>query len=228
MLEIRSLAPPEEIVRYLAVFERCFRFIRAAGMHRNRDRMLLGGHLADALHNVPALLCSFNTDEWNRGERFRSYLRGVDQVPRSHNAPPEVVKNCRSLMEPEARPGELGLSTDLTGWDLAPPEKLAGYLEVLYEACLSLRIMRNYGYPQENRTDTLWLTTDENWRPEGDDRGIECGWLAALYLPIPPALVHWRAFDEAAFWAGLESAWTQRYGAEEWERYGCKLKDRVM
>jgi hypothetical protein len=193
MLRIERLAPPSEIVRYLAVFERCFRFIHTAGVHRDRDAMLLGGHLANELHNVPALLCRFDLDDWHRGDRFQAELRLGYRIPEYHGAPPATVQACRRLLAPEWQPGELGLEADLSALDLAPPEKLVKYLERLYDACIHLRIIRNYGFPppDEEYTGTFWITSDANWVPDGDQRGVDNGVLAERCVWIPKALVSW-------------------------------------
>jgi hypothetical protein len=219
------MAPGPVIALYLAVFYRCLAYISEAGKSHDRDAMLLGGHLADALHNVPAFLCRYNCDDWHSAEHFMSLLLEWHEVPEWHGAPPGILDACRQLFQPELRPGELGLAADLSNLDLAPQHRLAPYLSLLYEACLTMRLIRSYGASSSGDEDSgrFWNTADENWRPKGDEHGAANGVLAAILLPLPAALVTWNRFDETQFHAQAERRWIEGFGDTHWREEGRRF-----
>ena len=213
----------------MAAFSRCLSYISEAGERQDRDAMLLGGHLADALHSVPDFLCRYNCDSWYSAERFATSLRNFHEVPEWHGAPIEVLEASRRLLNPELLPGELGLLPGLSNLDLAPRDKLCTYLGLLYSACLSIRYVRNCGLPAEPVEAPLcfWNTSDEGWLRAGDQFGTLNGILAAILLPIPSALVNWNRFDEIGFRGKAERLWVSRFGIEHWARHGKWLLQSI-
>lgn len=58
-------APAQELVRFLAVFHRFLTATEGYSTRADRSGVLLGGWLADALHNVPFLLRHYSLDAWH-------------------------------------------------------------------------------------------------------------------------------------------------------------------
>jgi hypothetical protein len=219
------LAPPRVMARYLAVFERSLQFIKRAGERLDRDEMLLGGYLADTLHNVPAFLTRYECDEWHRAERFASTLAYAPEEPECNGAPPRIVEACRRLFTADLQPGELGLDPDLQDLCLAPPARLAAYLEFLYNVCLTVRLIRNYGFPRDRSDEPpcFWNTSDENWQPKGEEAGRHNHLLAAIALPTPQGLLNWKRFNEAQFLEHAERLWTIHRGESDWREHGKRM-----
>lgn len=182
------LAPPETIVRSLAVFQRAFLIIRAQDGTQDRVGQLFGGELAGALHNVPSRLCYYKTNSWvdNRPAVFPRYVRRY--------APEPIASNCAWIFTGD-NIASLGLQDDLSDMDLAPPKKLRQYLSVFYYACLTLRLMQNYGTGR-----AFWKDVETKWSANADEYGAFCALLADVLHDVPTALVHWSRFDEREFW----------------------------
>lgn len=91
MHDVPKPAPPEEMVRYLAAFRRAFSAIAAYTEKRDRAGLLLGGYLADALHNVPSMLWHCDESEWHNPRDMRAWLEYefFDRL-RSLSAPPAL------------------------------------------------------------------------------------------------------------------------------------------
>ena len=154
------LAPTEEIIRSLAVFRRAFLVIRAQGGTQDRAGQLFGGWLANTLHNVPSGLCYHGTEGWvdSRPAVFPRYVRRY--------APEPIASNCAWIFSSEDDPAELGLQADLSDLDLAPPEKLRQYLSIFYYACLTMRLMQNYGTGR-----AFWKDVETKWSARADEYG---------------------------------------------------------
>ncbi len=183
------LAPPEQIIHSLAVFRRAFLIIRAYGGTQDRAGQLFGGWLANTLHNVPSSLCYHRTKGWvdSRPTVFPRYVRRY--------APEPIAANCAWIFSSENDPAELGLQADMSGLDLAPPEKLRQYLSIFYYACLTMRLMQNHGTGR-----AFWQDVETKWSARADDYGAYCAVLADVLHDVPTALVHWSRFDEREFW----------------------------
>lgn len=69
-----KLAPPEALVRYLAPFRRAFAAVATYARRRDRGGLLLGGYVADALHNVPAVLWRYDESAWHAPAAMRDWL----------------------------------------------------------------------------------------------------------------------------------------------------------
>lgn len=185
-----SLAPTAEIVHSLALFHRALRTIHAHGMRGDRVGMVFGGWLANTLHNVPAHLCHYNPSGWvdNRPTAFPLSMQKY--------APAAIAAECKDIFASENDLSDLGLRPDLSNLDLAPPNKLREYLNVLYHACLTMRLMSNYG---NGRIRAFWEDVDAHWSLEADEYGAFCAQIADALYGLPTGLVHWNGFDKRGF-----------------------------
>lgn len=185
-----SLAPTAEIVHFLAVFHRALHTIHAHGMSGDRVGMVFGSWLANTVHNVPARLCHYNPSGWvdDRPTVFPLSMRQY--------APAALAAECEDIFSSEHDLRDLRLRPDRSDLDLAPPSKLREYLNVLYHACLTMRLMSNYG---NGRIHAFWEDVDAHWSLEADEYGAFCARLADVLHSIPTGLVHWSGFDEDGF-----------------------------
>lgn len=207
-----TLAPMRELVHFLAVFHRAFLTIQEAAVNHDREAMLLGGGVANALHNVPSRLIHHDpTGSHHIDDRPEAYPCIVRQ-----HAPSRIAALCTHIFSSDGDPEELGLSPDLSDLHLAPPEKFDEYVYILYRACLGIRLMGNHG-----DIEPLWLTPKPNWYQSADEQGVFYGQLAHLLQPIPAGLVHWDQFDEEAFWRAARQMWgyTPYLYHTRWEMY---------
>lgn len=207
-----TLAPAEEVIHFLAVFQRAFRAIHEAAAKNDREGMLLGAHVADALHNVPSRLLRHDPTgsawEDNRPDIFPRLVQ--------QNAPERIAVLCAHIFSSRHDAEELGLESDLGSLDFAPPPQMDAYLTILYRACLGMRLMRNYG-----NWPSFWADVDEKWTEKADEHGVFNAELAELLLVLPAGLTQWRRFNEKAFWQDAGRLWRRlpyRYHTR-WEMY---------
>ena len=215
------LAPTQELVHFLAVFRRAFLAIQKAAVDNDREAMLLGGGVANALHNVPSRLISYDSTGSRRiDDRPETFPRLV----REH-APARIATVCNHIFSSYHDAEELGLGPDLSDLHLAPPEKMGEYLFILCRAFLGIRLMGNHG-----EREPLWLTPKPDWPPSADEQGMFYGRLAELLQPIPAGLVHWDQFDEEAFWRAARRLWgrTPYHYHTRWEIYFDKHRWRWL
>lgn len=192
-----KLAPAPEMVRYLAIFHRAFTV--SAGYKENKDpyEAVLGGELADALHNVPSLLWDYK----EKGRHSHSQIRFVEALQK-YGAPERIIALYSYVASTEGTAAELGLREDLSDICLAPQDALDRYLRVLHQACLALRVMRNFdndgdtSLPRNEREYAPWRNLETIWTTEADEWGTFCSHLAQAFLPLIAALVRWNTFDE--------------------------------
>lgn len=190
-----ALAPIDRMVRYLAVFQRFFCAVIHYSETGDRAGVLLGGRLADALHNVPAMLrhCEANSvyspdymDAW-----MQEFPRAISRMA----APTRIIRDARAVLSPERAALDLQLRTDLTDVDLAPVRSMGVYLQWLCEACVYMRLMQNYGA----RSLLAWKDLDAAWSLAAEAQAEYNRSMASVLLPVPNALVHWQSFDEDRF-----------------------------
>ena len=213
-----QLAPASEWARYLAVFHRAFAAIEDYTRRQDKAGILLGGYLTDALHNVPAMLFHYSDNDWHMPARTGAYIAALPEQVQKRGAPDRIVEDCRRIVADTSTAQELGLREDLTDLDLAPLPKMREYLNCLYEACVDMRLIRNYGSRpsalQEtvenittlvtgqtvtNRSYTPWKGLERVWNAEADAQADYNGHLAAALRAVPSGLVQWSRFDEAKF-----------------------------
>lgn len=197
-----KLAPIPEIVRYLAVFHRAFTVI-ANYKDKNPDEALLGGYLADALHNVPTVLWNYDEANWDKPSETDHWISlGLPHMVAGYGAPEPIVALCSQVVTKKGVAAELGLSDDLSNLDLSPPDALSRYTVVIHLLCLTLRMVRNDGnytivsLPGQERRLTPWRDLAALWTSEADEYSLYCAYLAQTFLPVFPALVRWKTFDE--------------------------------
>ncbi len=225
------LAPDAIMIRFLSAFHRFF--TAAVDYTRAQDKagMLLVGILADWLHNVPAMLwhCASPYPPYNP-EGMEAWMAGVPEYIRKQNAPKRLIADSKRILSAENGAQTLGLCSDFADLDLCPVSEMRPYLNLLYNACLSMRMMRNYGYRPPHIVDILddirdfyktsvlgkttytvrkrtpWRNLDSVWTQEAQTQADENSSLALALLSVPMALVHWSNFDAAQFRAKLTNA----------------------
>jgi len=177
-----------EIVHYLAVFRRTFRYIAEAGDSEDRVAHVFGGELANVLHNMPGYLRRTEPDGWLDGRvtDFPAKMRA--------SAPEPIATECARIFASDDDLNELGLTADLSNLDLAPPDRLHAYLGVFRDAFITLRGMRNYG-----GNDKFWLGVDAEWSNAVTELARITAWIARRLQDVPRHLVQWSVFDEQAF-----------------------------
>jgi hypothetical protein len=199
-------APATEMVRYLALFHRAFGVIAAYKENRNPNEALLGGYLADALHNVPGILQDYDEQRWHStGDIEKWVRRGLPQMVAGYGAPEAIITLCSRVISPEGTAAELGLSNDLSNLDMAPQEALDHYLTLLYSECLEVRTLRNHGnkgdmsLPPQERQYIPWHDLEIIWTEEANEGSLLCAYSAQALLPVIAGLVRWNIFDEQAW-----------------------------
>ena len=190
-----QIAPPAAFLRYIAVFHRAFVAIDDYTRRGDRPGMLLGGWLADALHNVPSLLWHYSPDGWHSPQNTDAWLTAFPGKMQRRGAPEDVVRDSERIVAHGGEAHELGIRDDLGDFDLAPTESLDTYLETIYLAFLSMRVMRNYGA----RPHATWQGLEQVWTERADAQAAFNGLMASVLLPVPSGLVRWGQFDKAAF-----------------------------
>jgi hypothetical protein len=190
-----ELAPASELVRYLAIFQRAFVAIENYTRTEDKAGMLLGGWIADALHNVPGLLINYSPDAWYNPVRMDEWMHDFPEEMEERELPPHLVRDCRAIFARAGTAQELQLQDDLSDIDIAPPPKMRGYLTILYHACLGMRLIRRYGH----RSHTPWKGLESLWTDEADERAEDNSLTVQMLCPLPKGLVHWSQFDEARF-----------------------------
>lgn len=188
------LAPVPELIRYLSILRRSFACIRKWGTTEDRDGMLFGGWLADALHNVPNMLLHYAPHAaWHSPTSISDWLeRGFPAQMRHHfGAPEHLLAAYEGILSAENAAMGLGIEFPQDAPDVAPPNAMLRYLTLFYDALLEMRYMRNYGCKP-----APWPVRLENWSREADEDGRFNADFAGLLEVIPAGLVRWDGFDE--------------------------------
>ena len=105
-------APIPEQIHYLAIFRRAFVAIEAFGDHEDVLGMLMAGHLADALHNVPSMLWAYEVDGMHSPASIASWLKMFPAQLRTMGAPARAVEECRRILSGADDARDLGLASD--------------------------------------------------------------------------------------------------------------------
>jgi hypothetical protein len=194
-MDLAIRAPLPELIHYLAVFHRALLAVEAFGNVGDVQGMLMGGHLADALHNVPPMLWSYADSSTHTPASTAAWLRRFPGELARMGAPPELVDKCRQILFDADDAGDLGLAKDLRDLDVAPPAKLKTYLDEFEGWCLGMR-----AYPSHFDAPCFGGPCTAQAR----DAAALLGLAAGAMKDLPAGLVRWRHFDEAAFRAGME------------------------
>jgi hypothetical protein len=99
------MAPPDELVRYLAIIRRTFVAIEDSAATGDRDRLLLALWAADAIHNVPSMLRHYSPDHWHSPDEIARWMRGFQRQVRGYDAPRESSRNAPTSSHDAAPPG---------------------------------------------------------------------------------------------------------------------------
>jgi hypothetical protein len=188
-----SIAPLPELVRYLAAFSRALTAIQRWSQTDDRQGMLLGGYVANSLHNVPGHLRYYEPDAYLS---FFPCDPGVPQSPwGNEQLPPRLAEDWAHIFSEGDDLAELGLAADLGNLDFAAPRQAVRCLDALYQGCLSMRLMRNNngGHP------IAWNDVDARWTERAERDGRLNGSLAEVLRPVPSAIVRRGDFNERQF-----------------------------
>lgn len=229
MLDREPLLAPDAVsIRFLAAFHRFFTATLDYTRAQDKAGMLLVGGLADTLHNVPAMLWHRDSsDAWRTPEGMEAWMADFPEYIRKQYAPERLIADSKRILSAENGAQTLGLRSDLANLDLCPASEMRPYLNLLYDTCLSMRTMRNYGHrppaihdvldsardlyelcitgrmTYARRTLTPWRKLDSVWTQEAQAQAEANARIAEALLPVPMALVRWSNFDAAQFRAKL-------------------------
>ena len=219
-----QLAPDAVLVRYLALFHRFLSAVVEYTWDGDKPGILMGGYLADALHNVPSMLWYTGEDAYYTPVIMNRRMENFPEQIWERAAPERLVEDSRHILSAEGGARELGLCNDLADLHLAPLPRMRIYLNLLYRACLSMRLMINHGTRPspvrqmvENALDTYhlfvtgkvysgrqypytpWKGLEHAWTKEAQVQANANRQVAEVLLLVPHALVQWPRFDEAQF-----------------------------
>lgn len=218
-----NLAPLPDMVRYLAIFHRMFGAMDGYFRARDKEGILLGGWLADAMHNVPGMLWSCTADSWFTPASISEWLNEFVENLSAMDAPQRLQADAQRICSMENSAAVLELREDLTDADFAPLPEMKSYLHRLYGACVTMRLIRNRGnspFKQANTPEARqrirdmdpadrppyhpWHNLEQIWTPDADMQAEYNQRIVTLLLPVPKALVHWDRFDVEEFRAAEE------------------------
>ncbi len=203
------IAPAPELVRYLCLFHRWLTATQRYIRNHDRDGILLSAWIADTVHNVPGMLWHYDPGTfWNSPAQLAKWTETFPQVVKEQNAPERIAADCDYIFSPVGAAQELGLADDLADIDLAPPEKLVLYLELIYRAYVGVRYRPG---------PDPWLNKEDGWRSRQAAVKERLGRLAGVLIDVPPALVHWSALNEDAFAERIHfylATWPAGYGLD--------------
>ena len=202
MTEI-CIAPTLELIRYLCLFHRVFEAMQMFMKAQDEDGIVLMAWIADAIHNVPAMLWRYDAtfDPACRGwaKSTADWMIAFPQVVGECMPPAHIMAACEAIFSDQNTAAELGLSDDFHDLDLAPPEKLATYIDLCYHACLAIR------WRQIARTP--WRQKDPHWSDQQAYTMSLMGKIAELLVLLPYGLTHWHDVDEEAFTQAARQHW---------------------
>jgi hypothetical protein len=183
------------MVRYLAVLRRAFSAIESHGLDRGPTWRRWTGHLADALHNVPATLSNYSERNFYRPKDLHYWLgRGFLESLRHGGAPAAVVEATEIVLKAGNDSEELGLPSGSHELRLPDPETLERFFSSFYGLCLSLRRLRSVrGSSPSEAGDS------EGAEVHLDSFGAFAKEAAGALATLPCAIVNWPAFDAAAY-----------------------------
>ena len=179
----------------MAVFQRAFAAIDEYALAGDKQGMLFGGWLANALHNVPGVLQYYSDDASLNAQRITNRLEVLPERLRTSNAPERLITDCNRILSECDAARDLGLKEDLSDIDLAPDTDMCLYLDILYEACLVMRLTENCSSKSDNR----WADLDNSWSAWAYEQAKLSGLIASTLRTLPSGLVKWNEFDRKAF-----------------------------
>lgn len=196
-----TLAPPAEMVRYLAIFHRAFAVMERYGREEFLAGMLFSTNLANCLHNVPYILTNYDSTGWHTAESMDQWIRGCAASSQESPLPEPIPADSQFIFSELGAAQTLGLQENLSDLDLAPALKLKGYIYLFYWACLEIRVIHHL----EVRGRPPWDNLEPVWSAEYHEVGIVYSLVAGVLKQIAWELVHWSQFDEDKFFRDAES-----------------------
>jgi hypothetical protein len=193
--DLPSIAPPADLVRYMAFFHRAFAAIDDYTVAGDKQGMLLGGWLADALHNVPGVLQHYSDDSSQNALHMTNRIEVLPNRLLNSNAPERLITDCTRILSETDTARDLGLQDDLSDIDIAPDTEMILYLHILAKACIYMRMAGNCESKSENR----WEDLDSSWNKWAYNQAKLSGLVASTLRTLPSGLVKWSEFDRNAF-----------------------------
>jgi hypothetical protein len=141
------------------------------------------------------MLWNCSADEWLTPQHIDDLVRTFPEDMAEKEAPEHTVEDCYNILSSRNSAEELGLRQDLSDSFLAPPPMMHEYLNRLYQACLSMRLMKNHGH----RSQSAWENLDAIWTERAQHQAVFNGQAALALLPVPSALISWDRFNEGGF-----------------------------
>lgn len=195
MPQALQIAPTPQLLHHLTIFQRTFLSVEAYTQRGDKAGMLLGGWLADALHNVPHMLLHYDDDGVHNPVDTSAWLKSFPASMRGRGAPTNIVADCQHVLSNDGAATELGLKDDMSDFGLAPEAKLREYLDMIHRAFLSMRVMTSHG----NRPLISWHELDQVWTEAAFSHAALNGLMASVLSPLPLGLVRWSRFKEDEF-----------------------------
>jgi len=136
-----NIAPTDELIRFLCLFRRWLNYFERCIKLDDNDGTLLCIWIADAVHNVPLRLCYYDPDptDFYSLARQTIWVNSFPQAIRDDGAPDRIVQDCESIFSTDDVYKELGLDEDLSNLNLAPPDKIEDFINLVYNFCITVR-----------------------------------------------------------------------------------------
>lgn len=197
-------APPDEMVRYLAILRRVLVSIENHGKYHSIRHIVFAGYLADAFHSVPTVLWHWNEEGGlSPSELHVAITQGLPHGIEREGGTPGMIDEVKALVTPANDAALLGLRDDLSDYALAPQADRERYLDLLQNYFIAARLLRNYGRSRFQTEPPLKNPTVlDTAKPRADGR--EKSLIACFLREIPSAIVAWPRFDESAFRGSVE------------------------
>ncbi|BDI34013.1 hypothetical protein CCAX7_60640 [Capsulimonas corticalis] len=189
-----NIAPPDVLIRYLAVFSRFFRESQKFLDAEDYGGILLTGHAANVLHHTPMNLSHYRGVKADWKERSSEFFGSWASRFRADGAPEYLLTIWDEIFTPMQDHAELGLHADLSNLDLAPPVVFDAFMALFLDACLSMRFLNNI-----SSEPVEWQMPDASVIKDGERAIIASTQIARAFAPLPTALLHWSSFDPESF-----------------------------
>ena len=176
-----AYVPPEEWVRYMAIFHRFL-----AATHRyfavgDREGIWLSAIMADELHNVPAMLEHYEESFWHSPSSMDSAMRAFPDRVQNWRTSRRIIAECREIFSSDFQRNleSLGIQEEEIVLPVTPVRRIL--LNCLYQGCLGLR-------SGATRRRPFFYNPFRRWERE---QRIFKAVMAKHLVPAPLLLVRW-------------------------------------
>ena len=112
MTEI-CIAPTPELIRYLCLFQRIFEGMRRVVKEQDEDVIVLMAWIADAIHNVPAMIWRCDPTDEARSKSIAAWVVAFPQVVRECIPPAHIMTACEASFSYQGAAAESPIGTSL-------------------------------------------------------------------------------------------------------------------